>query len=205
LLSNGLRALRSDWPLSSGMIAKHGRGDLPGAIERLPCMPPRADGHCVCGEPLPRRKSGELSRSRRWCSEKCSEQATLRHYWPEARSAALARNRRAGGLCDHCGSVDPGRRTDGKRYRYRSRFEVNHIVPLNGSQRSWSCLNHSENLETLCHSCHLKVTNAQRLQRTSASLQLRKGELSGVQKCEATPRSPRPPSPTTHRPHPPAA
>jgi len=151
---------------------QRGDGDLHASIERLPCMPPRADGRCVCGELLPKRRDGELSRSRRWCGKKCAGQTTLRHYWPAARSAALARNRRAGGCCNHCGAVDPGKRPDGKRYRYRSRFEVNHIVPLEGAYRGWSCLNHPDNLETLCHSCHLRVTNAQRLRRRSASSRL---------------------------------
>ena len=136
-----------------------------GAAGRLRCMPARAEGHCVCGQPLPTRKDGVLSDSRRWCGKACANAATVRHYWPRARTAALTRNRRSGGLCEHCAAPDPGRRTDGKRYRYRSHFEVNHIVALNGAARGWSCLNHPDNLEALCHDCHLNVTNAQRLQR----------------------------------------
>lgn len=146
------------------------RDDPPAPADGLTCMPRRADGHCACGQPLPTRKDGQVSPTRRWCSNGCAADATVRHYWPDARAAALTRNRRAGGLCDHCGAVDPGKRPDGKRYRYRSRFEVNHVVPLNGGRRGWSCLNHPDNLETLCHTCHLKVTSAQRLQRREAEV-----------------------------------
>jgi 5-methylcytosine-specific restriction endonuclease McrA len=39
--------------------------------------------------------------------------------------------------------------------------EVNHIVPVVGGNRSATCLNHEENLEVLCHSCHLDATAQQ--------------------------------------------
>lgn len=39
--------------------------------------------------------------------------------------------------------------------------EVNHIVPVVGGNRSATCLNHEENLEVLCHSCHVPTTRRQ--------------------------------------------
>ena len=44
-------------------------------------------------------------------------------------------------------------------------LEVNHIVPRKGAGYSFGCWNHLDNLETLCHACHVKVTNAQRRSR----------------------------------------
>ncbi len=139
------------------------------ASDRVACMPPRVEGRCVCGAPLPAGKDGVVSPRRRWCGKTCADTATLRHFWSQARTAALTRNRRAGGWCDHCGVPDPGKRPDGKRYRYRSHFEVNHIVPLVGAYRGWSCLNHPDNLEVLCHACHVYVTNQQRASRRLAA------------------------------------
>jgi 5-methylcytosine-specific restriction endonuclease McrA len=52
--------------------------------------------------------------------------------------------------------------------RLRFRLEVNHIVPANGAHGVVSCVHHLDNIETLCHPCHVKVTNAQRNARRSA-------------------------------------
>lgn len=46
--------------------------------------------------------------------------------------------------------------------------EVNHIIPVVGGNRSVSCLNHEENLEVLCHSCHVPTTKAQAEARRAA-------------------------------------
>ena len=35
--------------------------------------------------------------------------------------------------------------------------EAHHIIPLNGSTRHGSCLNHQENLMALCHGCHTET------------------------------------------------
>jgi 5-methylcytosine-specific restriction endonuclease McrA len=40
--------------------------------------------------------------------------------------------------------------------------EVNHIEPRRGRGYNLGCHNHAENLETLCHACHLDVTKSQR-------------------------------------------
>ena len=39
---------------------------------------------------------------------------------------------------------------------------MNHIEPRNGEGYGIGCWNHQENLETLCHGCHLKTTAEQR-------------------------------------------
>ena len=36
--------------------------------------------------------------------------------------------------------------------------EVNHITPRNGKGYGNGCWNHQDNLEVLCHDCHVKVT-----------------------------------------------
>lgn len=40
--------------------------------------------------------------------------------------------------------------------------EVNHIEPRSGKGYGMGCHNHADNLETLCHSCHVEVTESQR-------------------------------------------
>jgi len=134
--------------------------------DRVACMPARVEGHCVCGSPLPAGKDGICSPRRRWCGKTCAEAATLRHYWPRARAAALARNRRAGGLCEHCGAPDPGKRwvqlTPGALCMTPSAW---HWPPTCNTPGRWSCLNHQDNLEALCHACHVQVTNQQRASR----------------------------------------
>jgi 5-methylcytosine-specific restriction endonuclease McrA len=46
--------------------------------------------------------------------------------------------------------------------------EVNHIVPVVGGNRSATCMNHEENLEVLCHSCHVPTTKRQAAERRAA-------------------------------------
>lgn len=119
------------------------------------CMPGRTDGFCLCGNPLPRKKNGEISAARVWCEPKCADRVMDQHSWTGARHAALKRNRQAdeGLHCERClrGFGD-----------WRDTPEVNHIIPLVGADRVWTCANHEDNLEVLCHSCHLIVTAEQR-------------------------------------------
>lgn len=102
---------------------------------------PYADtpGVCdACGKAL-------TGRQQRWCSRACSLVDWPNHDWNSARNAA---KRRDGHKCVQCGST-------------RS-LEVNHIEPRVGKGYGWGCWNHLDNLETLCHDCHVLVTNAQR-------------------------------------------
>lgn len=45
------------------------------------------------------------------------------------------------------------------------RPEVNHIRPLNGDRHHFGCQHHLQNLEVLCHQCHLATTAHQRAMR----------------------------------------
>ena len=50
--------------------------------------------------------------------------------------------------------------------------EVNHIVPRVGAGYGNGCHNHQDNLETLCHACHVTTTTQQgRDRRREASPQ----------------------------------
>ena len=90
-------------------------------------------------------------RRTRWCSDKCSkfyyDAWYNNHDWSCARKAARRRDK---WKCRKCNS--------------KEKLEVNHIIPLNGKKRINSCLNHLENLMTLCHKCHLLETKQQRLE-----------------------------------------
>lgn len=103
-------------------------------------------GRCdLCGTVLgPKR--------RRWCSKGCQWEFTLNHRWTQARREARRRDRNR---CTSCSSS--------------TRLEVNHIVPRNGAGYGWGCHHHQTNLQTLCHSCHVKVTNAQAAARRELS------------------------------------
>lgn len=105
-------------------------------------------GQCdLCGTRLGGRRT-------RWCSRRCSDEFTRNHRWTQARSAAVRRDKRR---CVSCGCTDL--------------LEVNHIVPRVGRGYGWGCHHHQSNLETLCHWCHVLVTNAQREARRTAKLQ----------------------------------
>lgn len=84
-------------------------------------------------------------RRRRWCSDPCSKKFYLNHRYSDARRAAKRRDHYR---CVKCGSKDT--------------LEVNHIEPCNGKHSKFGCWHHLENLETLCHQCHVVVTNEQR-------------------------------------------
>jgi 5-methylcytosine-specific restriction endonuclease McrA len=70
------------------------------------------------------------------------------HAWTNARAEAV---RRAKGRCRKCGSS--------------TKLEVNHVIPRIGKGYGPGCHHHQANLETLCHNCHVKVTNQQRYAR----------------------------------------
>lgn len=120
-------------------------------------LTPHADtpGVCDhCGNAL-------TGRQKRWCSQDCSLVLFRAHDWNGARRAA---KRRDGHRCVKCGAPDDIDTLG------RSTLEVNHIVPREGAGYGWGCWNHPDNLETLCHPCHVTVTNAQRAARKAAAL-----------------------------------
>lgn len=91
-------------------------------------------------------------RQKRWCRREHSDAYSREHQWTWAREAAKTRDRRR---CVTCGSTKA--------------LEVNHIAPRVGRGYGFGCWNHLENLETLCHDCHVKVTNAQRAARAAGA------------------------------------
>lgn len=120
-----------------------------------------------------------LGRRRAWCSNSCFAWFLKNHKYSRARAAARLRARAAcdcpdsefryrtssgswrrrpkHSVCRVCGKCEPRLVADGK-----GRLECNHIQPVLGQRRGWSCLNHEDNLEMLCHEDHLEVTRGQR-------------------------------------------
>ncbi len=109
-----------------------------------------------CRADLPPRRTA-------FCSDKHAREFERNHVWFAARRAA---RRRARWACERCGFKPSEIRKDPearRRYsRTELRLEVNHILPLQGSYRIVTCLNHQTNLEVLCHTCHLAATRDQR-------------------------------------------
>lgn len=99
-------------------------------------------------------------RRRHWCSDECGQWWQNNHDWNSARHAAI---RRDNSTCVKCGAI--GDYTGSQRAEVP--LEVNHIEPRNGKGYANGCWNHQENLETLCHNCHVGVTNQQRIGRNS--------------------------------------
>lgn len=137
-------------------------------------------GVCAgCAKPLG-------GRQRRWCGKLCEQEFRRQHDWGTAREVV---KRRDGNRCVRCGrgpadwddELDKRIRalTDGREVTDRERvaftrtgwakrlqldlsLEVNHIEPRRGAGYGFGCWNHQDNLETLCHGCHVEVTTAQR-------------------------------------------
>ena len=101
-----------------------------------------------CGVALPRF-------ARKWCSKDCSQLYWWNHAWGRARWEAIRRRTPNRDLrqpvpCRRCGTPT-------------HTPEVNHINPRNGQGYGNGCHNHQENLEVLCHNCHVETTRLQRL------------------------------------------
>lgn len=98
-----------------------------------------------------------------YCSDAHAREFEAQHLWPVARRVA---RRRARWACQRCGFKPSAIRKDPTRAatfaRHELKLEVNHIEALRGSYRFVSCLNHADNLEVLCHRCHVEATNAGR-------------------------------------------
>lgn len=135
---------------------------------------PYADTRGVC----PACGSTALHVTEGWCSVDCLQYFRRNHYWSLARPAALHRDN---SHCVNCGfSEDAGWVLADDQYVLYTRsmllngrddnwLEVNHITPRRGQGYGAGCHNHLSNLETLCHNCHVKVTNRQRVEQTRAS------------------------------------
>ena len=118
---------------------------------RVECGP--KEGCHGCGGPIrpPRRV---------WCPSDCERRILENHVCGVARYAVLKRD---GHKCVICGQGErDDRARDYQRRHGKSILEVNHIQPVNGNRRSVACSNHLDNLETLCHDCHVAVTKQQR-------------------------------------------
>lgn len=87
----------------------------------------------------------------------CRVRYAANHFWGEARSAAIHRDE---AKCQRCGTEVPrgGKMLNGVNVGYA---EVNHIEPRNGAGYAPGCHNHQDNLETLCHDCHVATTTQQ--------------------------------------------
>lgn len=116
-----------------------------------------------------------------WCGTLCEDEYRANHWWDLARSRVLARDQHR---CVRCG-VGPEQVTAAKlllrawipvgpvdavrlwrtdewaALRLRCSVEVNHRIPRRGGGYHSGCHHHLEELETLCHRCHVLVTNAQ--------------------------------------------
>jgi hypothetical protein len=101
--------------------------------------------------------------------------------WSAARDAALLRDQRR---CVQCGWALDWR--DGEYPQVRRQYafwtrkelgredtgnwlEVDHIDPRVGRGYGTGCWNHQDNLRVLCHTCHVKVTRRQRIDRHRAA------------------------------------
>jgi hypothetical protein len=114
----------------------------------------------TCRQPLEGRRTA-------YCSDKHAREFERQHVWRDARTAA---RRRARWACERCGFKPSDVKKDPERRvlftRHQLRLEVNHIQPLGGRYRGVTCLNHQENLEVLCHNCHVLATGALRLPKS---------------------------------------
>jgi hypothetical protein len=140
----------------------------------LPATEPTQPGQCRgCTAPLPRRKDGTLHKTRAWCSAACADRITYDHLWTWARSRAVKENAASerGPHCERCRRPRVAMAI-AREYGIDAcdgPLEVNHIAPLVGAYRSWSCLNHRENLEVVCHGCHKAITAQQRRSRKAVA------------------------------------
>lgn len=123
---------------------------------RAPCRPFET-GCRQCGKDIPARRAN--------CSASCADVFEHNHFWNTARAEAIRRASPFGPapecvrqpwigwpVCSRCrqGTLSP---------------EVNHRVPLNrrrGRTYHFGCFNHQENLEVVCHDCHVQIGIEQR-------------------------------------------
>lgn len=133
----------------------------------LPKVPPHKPGRCdSCSRRLPPRR-------RRWCSNHCATRIytaiARQHEWTSARAAAVKRDKYR---CRRCRVTQSQLVLGCTCHTYgtcQHQLEVNHIEPRNGQGYGKGCHHHLDNLETLCHNCHVVETKRQRNMRIAAS------------------------------------
>ncbi|HVF75505.1 MAG TPA: HNH endonuclease [Acidimicrobiales bacterium] len=127
-------------------------GDLAG-LGTCPLAVGDNPGHCGwCGVVLKGRRT-------RWCSDEHRTAFANNHEWTAARKAAVERDGHACTRCDAHDRLGP----DGMWIGVQ--LQVNHIEPRCGRGYGNGCHHHLDNLETLCHPCHVETTNEQRRAR----------------------------------------
>lgn len=102
-----------------------------------------------------------------YCGQACRDDWYANHRLPQAKEAVM---RRIGhpAACELCGDMEPVDTASG--YGESHCFEVDHIIPMSGADRSqMSCLHHQDNLRLLCVACHRTVTAQQRTANKEAS------------------------------------
>lgn len=115
-------------------------------------------------------------RRRTWCSSECQDTYADNHFWTQAPPARIALD---GYRCVRCGD-GPGHpppnpfyisqfTTQQKALRQHVPLEVHHLYPIGRvlsrygtSSTPSGCHNHLSLLVTLCRSCHLRETKAEK-------------------------------------------
>ena len=141
------------------------------SVYRAPCRP--FDSGCrQCGK--------AITNGRAYCSGACSDTFQKNHFWNTARWEAIRASisadkdtiRQQGmehlAVCARCGgparAVAIPEKVENGRVYHASYWapEVNHKVPLNGIRPHFGCCHHQDNLECVCHPCHVAIGIEQR-------------------------------------------
>ena len=123
-------------------------------MSKIVCTGYENRGICsMCGGPLGKRR-------RAYCSESCYHLYLNLFFWPWASYEAISR---AHHKCQLCGITSDGTRQIHPRDYTRMGLRVHHIVPLDGSFRTWNKLNIPGNLLVVCHDCHVLLHTPSKL------------------------------------------
>lgn len=141
------------------------------SVYRAACRP--FDSGCrQCGK--------TITRGRAYCSGACSDAFQWNHFWNRARWKAIKASFSpdseiyrtlgldAAAICARCKgpakairwpeTVENGRVYPASYWTP----EVNHKIPLNGVRPDFGCCHHQDNLECVCHPCHVLIGIEQR-------------------------------------------
>ena len=126
---------------------------------RPPCLP-HTSGCRQCGKEIPKHRA--------YCSNICANVFEANHFWSTASYRAIEKSRPFGPTQKPHGYPRHGKPTCARCLKECGSFggkreaEVNHIHPLNGQRPHFGCCHHQENLEVLCHACHVEIGIEQR-------------------------------------------